>query len=267
MDFSAILEPNTQWDKDAQEGTLLVQRVIEYLRKKIMEGVLPPETQLPNEPDLSAYLNISRSTVRSALAILEQGGFIQRRWGVGTFVTKNPPTYNNLSLNSGVTQLIRSSGAEPSCSELFMTTRPASERVSAQLSIELGTPTLVIERVRLANDQPAVFSVDVLPMSFFHLPEGDISLEDFENHIREQQSVYGFLRQNMSLEIHHGIAWIRPLSAEQYIADKLQICVGSNILHIEQVDFGFNEEPVALSDEYYVSDAFRFYIYRSNQGV
>jgi GntR family transcriptional regulator len=267
MDLSAILEPNTQWDKDSHEGMLLTQRVVEYLRKKIMDGDLPPESQLPNEPDLSATLNISRSTVRSALAILEQGGFIQRRWGVGTFVTKKPPTYNNLSLNSGVTQLIRSSGAEPGSSELLMTTRPASERVSAQLAIELGTPTLVIERVRLANDQRAVFTVDVLPLSLFHTPGGNIPLEDLENHIKVQESVYGFLRQRLSLEIHHGIAWIRPLSAEQYIADKLQICLGSNILHIEQVDFDFNEEPVALSDEYYVSDVFRFYIYRSNQGV
>ena len=99
------------------------------------------------------------------------------------------------------------------------------------------------------------------------LPGGDIPLEDLEKHIKEQQSMYGFLRQRLSLEIHHGIAWIRPLSAEQYIADKLQIRVGSNILHIEQVDFDLNGEPVALSDEYYVADAFRFYIYRSNQGA
>jgi GntR family transcriptional regulator len=266
MDFSEILEPISKWDKDTQEGTLLVQRVIEYLREKIMDGDLPPETQLPNEPDLSAYLNISRSTVRSALAILEQGGFIQRRWGVGTFVTKNPPTYNNLSLNSGVTQMIRSSGAKPGSVEFFMTTRPASERVSTQLSIELGAPTLVIERVRLANDKRVVFTVDVLPLSLFQNSERNISLVDFENHIKDQESVYGFMRQKMSLEVHHGIAWIRPLSAEQYIAEKLQIQVGSNILHIEQVDYGFNEEPLALSDEYYVSDVFRFYIYRSNQG-
>jgi GntR family transcriptional regulator len=267
MDLSAKFEPITQGDKDAHEGTQLTQRVTERLSKMIMNGDLAPETQLPNEPDLSAYLNISRSTVRSALAILEQGGFIQRRWGVGTFVTKNPPTYNNLSLNSGVTQMIRSSGAEPGSLELMMTDRPASERVSTQLSIELGAPTLVIERVRLANDQRAVFTVDILPLSLFHLPGGDIPLEDFKKHVQEQQSVYGFFRERMALEIHHGIAWIRPLSAEQYIADKLQIRVGSNILHIEQVDFDVDGEPVALSDEYYVADAFRFYIYRSSQGV
>jgi DNA-binding GntR family transcriptional regulator len=183
MEFSEIFQPNIQWDKDARDGTQLAQRVTEHLRKMIMDGVLPPETQLPNEPDLAAFLNISRSTVRSALTILEQGGFIQRRWGVGTFVTKNPPTYDNLSLNSGVTQMIRSSGAEPGSAELLLATRPANERVSSQLSIELGTPTLVIERVRLANDLRAVFTVDVLPLSLFQTPGRDISLADLEKHI------------------------------------------------------------------------------------
>jgi len=267
MDLSSKFEANILWEGDARDGTQLVQRVTEVLRKMIMEGELPPETQLPNEPELSAHLNVSRTTVRSALAILEQAGFIQRRWGVGTFVSKDPPTYNNLSLNSGVTQLIRSSGAEPGCAELLLTTRPASERVSTQLSIELGAPTLVIERVRLANDQRAVFTVDFLPLSLFQLPSGDIPLSDLEEYIQKQQSVYSYLRQRLSLEIHHGIAWIRPLSAEQYIADKLQIRVGSSVLHIEQVDFDLDGEPVALSDEYYVADAFRFYIYRSNQGA
>jgi len=265
MDLSTLFEPVTTNDKDAPDGLQLTQRVTEYLRKLIMDGTLPPETQLPNEPDLSAYLSISRSTVRSALAILEQGGFIQRRWGVGTFVAKNPPTYNNLSLNSGVTQLIRSSGAQPGCTELLMTIRPASERISSQLSIDLDAPTLVIERVRLANEQRAVLTVDCMPLTLLHLPDGgEIPLDELERHIVEQQSVYAYLRQRLSLEIHHGIAWIHPLSAEQYIADKLQVCVGSNILHIEQVDFGFDGEPVALSDEYYAADAFRFYIYRSN---
>jgi len=267
VDYSELFEPFSQWNKDVSEGMQLTQRVTEFLRKLIMDGNLPPESQLPNEPDLSTYLDVSRSTVRSALATLEQGGFIQRRWGVGTFVAKNPPTYNNLSLNSGVSQLIRSSGAQPGSAETLITTRPASERVSTQLSIELGAPTLVIERVRLADDRRVVFTVDDLPLSLFHLPDFEIPVSELEQHIQEQQSIYGFLRQRLGIEVHHGIAWIRPLSAEQYIADKLQIGVGSNILHIEQVDFGFDGEPVALSDEYYDANAFSFYIYRSNQGV
>lgn len=267
MDDFSKFKPNTFWDGDTRDGTQLVQRVTEHLRKMIMDGELLPETRLPNEPDLSTHLNVSRSTVRSALAILEQAGFIQRRWGVGTFVAKHPPTYNNLSLNSGVTQLIKSSGDEPGCEELLLATRPASERVSTQLSIELGDPTLVIERVRLANDQRVVFTVDFLPLSLFHMPNGDIPLADIKEYLLKHQSFYEYLKQHLSLEIHHGLAWIRPYSAGDYIADKLQIRSGSNLLHIEQVDFDAKGEPVALSDEYYVADAFRFYIYRSSQGA
>ena len=53
------------------------------------------------------------------------------------------------------------------------------------------------------------------------------------------------------------------LTAEGYIAEKLQVARGNSILHIEQVDFNFSGEPVALADEYYVADAFTFSIYRS----
>lgn len=267
MDSSSKIDPKLTWQGDTREGTQLVQQLTEHLRKMIMEGELTPESKLPNENDLSTQLNVSRSTVRSVLGNLEQTGYVQRRWGVGTFVSKNPPTYNNLSLNSGVTQLIRSSGEEPGSIEVLLTTRPASERVANHLSIEEGAPTLVLERVRTANDERVVFSVDFLPLDLFHSNEGDIPLENIREFLMEHQSFYDYLIQRHSLEIHHGLAWIRPCGAEDYIADKLQISRDSNILHLEQVDFDLDGEPVALADEYYVADAFRFYIYRSTQGV
>jgi len=249
---------------DSYDNSTLAQRVAEQIRSLVMEGILSPESQLPNEPDLSAYLSVSRSTVRSALTILEQGGFIQRRWGVGTFIAKNPPTYNNLSINSGVTQLIRSSGAEPGNAEFFITVRPASEHIANRLSLEPGAPVVVLERVRLANDHRVVFCLDTLPKTLFRDQDGEIPLSEVEQYVRKKQSMYGFIRERLGKEIHHGVAWIRPLSAEAYLAEKLLIPRGSSVLHLEQVDFGDDEEPLALADEYYVADAFTFYIYRSS---
>jgi GntR family transcriptional regulator len=263
MSDQPAFETKIAWEGEARDGTPLAQRVAEQLREMIMQGKLGPETQLPKEPDLSAMLNVSRSTVRSALTILEQGGFILRRWGVGTFIAKNPPTYNNLNINSGVTQLIRSSGAEPSCIELLVTTRPASEHVANRLSLEPGTPVIIVERVRLANERRTVFSQDYLPQSLFNTQDREIPVPEIEDYLRHNQSMYTFLREQCGLEIHHGIAWIRPLTAEGYIAEKLQVSRGSSILHLEQVDFGFSGEPVALADEYYVADAFTFSIYRT----
>jgi GntR family transcriptional regulator len=263
MDDQLVFESNISWEGEAHDSTPLAQRVAEQLREMIMQGKLGPETQLPKEPDLSALLNVSRSTVRSALTILEQGGFILRRWGVGTFIAKDPPTYNNLNMNSGVTQLIRSSGAEPGCVELLVSRRGASEHVANRLALEPGSPAVIVERVRLANERRTVFSQDYLPQALFKTQDGEISLTEIDGYLRQNQSMYAFLRERCRLEIHHGIAWIRPLTAEGYIAEKLQVARGSSILHLEQVDFNFSGEPVALADEYYVADAFTFSIYRS----
>jgi GntR family transcriptional regulator len=263
MSDKLAFEAKKNWEGEAHDSTPLAQRVAEQLREMIMQGKLGPETQLPKEPDLSTLLNVSRSTVRSALTILEQGGFILRRWGVGTFIAKNPPSYNNLNINSGVTQLIRSSGAEPGCTELLVTTRPASEHVASRLALEPGALVVIVERVRLANERRTVFSQDYLPQALFSTQDGEISLLDMEDHLRNNQSMNAFLRERCGLEIHHGIAWIRPLTAEGYIAEKLQVPRGSSILHLEQVDFGNSGEPVALADEYYVADAFTFSVYRS----
>ncbi len=264
MDNEPIFQPFVPIMGDGYDNSSLAQRVAEQLRTLIMEGKLPPESQLPNEPDLSALLKVSRSTVRSALTILEQGGFIQRRWGVGTFVAKNPPAYNNLNINSGVTQLIRSSGAEPGFVEFMITTRPASEHVANCLSLELNDPIVVLERVRLANDRRVVFSLDMISRALFRDRDGEIPLDEVEQYLRENQSMYKYFRERLGMEIHHGIARIRPKSAEEYLAEKLAIPTGSSILHIEQVDIGNDGEPLAMSDEYFVADAFTFYSYRSN---
>jgi GntR family transcriptional regulator len=263
MISDSIFKQNPPFGGDNYEGVPLVQRVSDQLRNMIMEGKLPPESQLPNEPDLSNLLNVSRSTIRSALTILEQGGFVQRRWGVGTFVAKDPPSYKYLNINSGVTQLIQSSGAEPGSAEAHFLLRPASERVAKLLAVEPEAPLLVIERVRLANQRRVVFSIDHIPYFLFQSQKGTYSLEEIEAFLVRKQSMYKFLHEKLDIDIHHGIAWFQPVTAESYLAEKLQIAHKSSLLHVEQVDFGANGDPIALSDEYYVADAFVFSVYRS----
>jgi GntR family transcriptional regulator len=246
------------------EGVLLDQRVAEQLREMIMDGTLAPESQLPTEPELSSLLNVSRSTLRSALTILEQSGYILRRRGVGTFVAKNPPTYNHLNVNSGVTQLIRASGAQVGCIEALVAIRPAGERVAARLDVDRGSPVLAMERVRLANDRRVVFMVEYLPHSLFFVGDREISLQEIEDFVCTEQSMYVFLRERLGLEIHHGIAWLRPLMAESYLAEKLGVASGNSLLYLEQVDYDASGRPIALSDEYYVADAFTFSVYRTS---
>ena len=91
----------------------LPQLTSDRIRALIHNGKLPPDTQLPSEMELAEMMSVSRGTVRAALDILKEQGFVWRRQGVGTFVTKQPELMNRLDLNLGVTDLIESFGLTP----------------------------------------------------------------------------------------------------------------------------------------------------------
>ena len=68
------------------EATLKHERLRAYLLKELGAGRLKPGDSLPTELALANYADVSRNTVRHALAGLEQSGLIRRVRGCGTFV-------------------------------------------------------------------------------------------------------------------------------------------------------------------------------------
>ncbi|MEY8355336.1 GntR family transcriptional regulator [Lachnospiraceae bacterium 54-53] len=62
--------------------------LMEELKRDIVSGKRKPGDRLPSENELSASCHVSRHTVRKALSILEQEGFIEAEHGRGTFVSR-----------------------------------------------------------------------------------------------------------------------------------------------------------------------------------
>lgn len=62
--------------------------LMEDLKNDIMAGKWRPGDRLPSEHELSASCHLSRHTVRKALSILVQEGFVEAEHGRGTFVRR-----------------------------------------------------------------------------------------------------------------------------------------------------------------------------------
>lgn len=62
------------------------QSVIRQIESLILQGILRPGDRLPAERDLAERLDVSRPTLREALADLESRGLIEARPGGGTFI-------------------------------------------------------------------------------------------------------------------------------------------------------------------------------------
>ena len=68
------------------------EQIAERLADDIRSGALVPGQRLPSERDLARTLEVSRASVREALASLALQGVVETRHGAGTFVVGPPPS-------------------------------------------------------------------------------------------------------------------------------------------------------------------------------
>src|SRR5436190_6279567 len=63
------------------------EQIAERLADDIRSGLLAPGERLPSERELARAMEVSRASVREALAALQLQGVVETRPGAGTFVT------------------------------------------------------------------------------------------------------------------------------------------------------------------------------------
>lgn len=71
--------------------TDVFQTIIQHITNFLDSKQIKPGERLPSERELASMLNVSRTSVRQALKVLESSGRIETRVGSGTFLAE-PPT-------------------------------------------------------------------------------------------------------------------------------------------------------------------------------
>lgn len=149
----------------------LYYQLKELLLNEIKSKVYLPGDPIPTELEMVARYDVSRTTVRQAVASLVQEGWLKRYKGVGTFVSEqNVPTSGALD----VATIIKESG-------YFLTTKlvnfqklAADNLISETLQVPVGTPLYVIERIRLGNRRHVSYSRNYFPVSYLPNLEQDL---------------------------------------------------------------------------------------------
>jgi GntR family transcriptional regulator len=232
-------------------------RVRDDLLSRISSGRIPPGSKLPPEPELAEELGVSRPTLREALRSLEEDGFVTRTRGAGTYATHRPRLRNNLDVNFGVTEAIRASGMEPGTSRSAVHTGGASDEEAAALDLTQGDPVVRLERLRTADDEPVVLSVDVVSAS--RVAASELSSMPLDG------SVYELLERH-GTPVEHGVVSVEPARADRALARRLGVKSGALLMYLRQVDYGREGEPLLLSHEHHLADAFEFTVVRRGPG-
>ncbi|MCI5773773.1 MAG: GntR family transcriptional regulator [Erysipelotrichaceae bacterium] len=83
--------------------------IMEIIKDRILTGVYPLHTNIPTETQLEEEFKVSKITIRKAITLLENEGFLSKRSGIGTKVINNG-IYNILTRSQSFTKCLSDQG-------------------------------------------------------------------------------------------------------------------------------------------------------------
>ena len=224
------------------------------LRARIRSGEWRPGDRIPSEPELARRRTVSRSSMRAAITLLEEEGFVNRKHGSGTYVTYRPALRNDLGRNFGVSTQIASTGLEPGAVDVRSGAEPAPGFVAEALGLEPGEPVSTLRRVRTADGRRVVDMTDWCRTD--HVPPEELPAIG---------SIYAALAER-DLTVALGVADLTPGNAFGDVAERLRVPTGALLLTIDQVDRTADGMAVLVSREHHLADAFTFTVLRRGPG-
>ena len=148
------------------------------LRDEIMTLIaqdgLGPGDRLPAETEIAIRFDVGRTTAREALKLLEQDGLIEVRRGSGRYVSHRATLERPITRLESVTEMMRAQGYSVTSRVISVELRPAAADEAGALTLPPAAEVVCLERVRLHEGEPLIYSVDVFPRALLGGPVEDV---------------------------------------------------------------------------------------------
>jgi DNA-binding GntR family transcriptional regulator len=200
------------------------RQLYEKLRKLIEEGVYKQGDLLPSENELCAVHHLTRPTVRNALDMLVNDGFIIRHQGKGSIVKGRPKGIGILSL-SGTTSAI---GQENLSTRIIVKPQIRSWEDAFGYEInekEKNVGCIYMERLRLIDDVPVFYDITMIP---------NLNLPRFTSRNFENRSLFEILRKHYQLQVTGGEQKILAIHSDERIQHHFNVRKDHPILRLDR---------------------------------
>lgn len=210
-------------------------QLAELLEHEIASGRWQPGLRLPSEPDLCARYGLSRTTVRQALARLEQRGLIERLKGQGTFVQGGTPGLWLLQSSEGFFQDEVDRLGRTVTSKILRAERSVLPSWACRaLELPPRSEGATVERLRAVDGKVALYVVNHLPE---HVAEAALAIRN------PNESLYRRLREQAGAVPHGGRRTLEAVAAEPWLVELLELRAGAPVAFIESVAWDAQMRP------------------------
>jgi GntR family transcriptional regulator len=222
------------------------------LRAALDRGEWRPGDLLPPERQLAERYGCSLITVRRALSELTREGRIQRTRGRGTTVLP-PRIERDFAGTLSFTEEMQDRGLDPETRLIAARPESAGEVVAGALGVEPGSPTLYLERLRIADGEPLLLEQVHLPAERFPgLLASDL----------EHGSLYDLLTARYGTRIVRAREALEPVLLHAREARLLGQKPRTPALLIEGTAYGEDDLPVEFARSWVRGDRTRYYVER-----
>lgn len=216
-------------------------QIMMALEAEISKGTWQPGEKIPSESALQEHYQVSRTSIRRALARLEDQGIIERQQGRGSFVS--PQNQFSVWTLPEAPQLIGTTPLGHRRPLISTIIRAHLDTLPAWAAAALAQPQdstgFVLERTRSLGALTAAHVVNYLPKRFIGLIP---SLRD------PRVSLYGEMERVAGVRITRAHRTIEAISADRRMAALLEVEEGHALVVVQAVAYDDTGTAVDVSE-------------------
>ncbi|MDY3060594.1 MAG: GntR family transcriptional regulator [Fusobacterium sp.] len=207
-----------------QSKSPLYYQLAEIIINDIKEKNLQENDRILTEREYCEKYNLSRSTVRQAIAYLEKKGYIYKVQGCGTFVSSRVMKQKLLKFYS-FTEEAKKQGKTPSSKILSFKEKKADEKICKELNINRDDKVYELQRLRLADDEVVMYEKTYLL---------EKKMQGLSKNILLENPLYDILQNRYNISFTKATERFSVLLADEKIAEILTIPQGSPIIRLQR---------------------------------
>ncbi|MCC5926005.1 MAG: GntR family transcriptional regulator [Bacteroidetes bacterium] len=223
-------------------------QIYEDLLAMIRQGEFGEGDRFPSDTELVKSFNVSRGTIREAVKLLIQQGFLVREQGKGTFITYQKITQDSYKL-IGFTEVMSQHGIKASAKIIEKKIIDPAPNIKQVMQLTDDEKVVRIIRLRYGDKEPLIIERSFFRYKLFR-PIYDMDLE--------KNSIFELLYRHTTTRLGYAMQRIEAMAAGQSEHKLLNVDLGTPLLLMKRFIQAKDGTYFQYSEDVYRSDRITF---------
>ena len=205
------------------------QHIYQILKEQIVEEKYLVGDFLPSENDLKEYYQVSRDTIRKALKLLQEEGFIETVQGMGAQICRQAHFDFPVSQLTSYQEIVKASGLQSETNVIRLEKITIDEKGAKKTGFPLHRLVWKVSRQRVVDGITSVLDIDYMDRELISGLTKEIA----------QRSIYQYIEEDLKLQIGYAKKeiLISPIDNRDKILEEIKKEFRENSFFLSQDQF------------------------------